>query len=99
MHVYPDVRVVSLKVSGTQLRSASISRRNEVPVMEEFKQTDARRSVISAQSEVGARLYPEPKGATDRPQAFSPHVQSASPGPPKRRKGTDMQSVCAPCYY
>lgn len=87
-----------MKVRGTQPPSASIRVRSEVPVVEEFKQTDAGRSVISAQSEVGARLYPAPEGATDRPQAFSPHVQSASPGPLKRRKGTDMQSVCAPCY-
>ena len=88
-----------MKVHGTQPPSASIRIRSEVPVVEEFKQTDARRSLISAQSEVGARLYPEPKGTTDRPQAFFPHVQSASPGPLKRRKGTDMQSVCAPCSY
>ena len=88
-----------MKVHGTQPPSASIRIRSEVPVVEEFKQTDARRSLISAQSEVGARLYPEPEGATDRPQAFFPHVQSASPGPLKRRKGADMQSVCAPCYY
>ena len=84
-----------MKVHGTQPPSASIRIRSEVPVVEEFKQTDARRSLISAQSEVGARLYPEPECATDRPQAFFPHVQSASPGPLRGERALTC-SQCVP---
>lgn len=52
-----------------------------------FKQTNARRPVISAQGGVGTGLYPEPHGATDLPQAFSPIIQSAFPLSPEEKKG------------